>query len=322
MRLSVTIGTPITLLTAAAVCCARINGDAIITFTHNDDLEADLEEFLFDLFSDNPDVFDFDWSGRTTKLYLACSEDDYKYIKWFIEDWKYKHRDEYDESLKEDYITVDGISYDEYEIYRKYHDLIRSDKVDALHGIYYDVGGNEDEFIIDAIDRGFSKLDIMSFLMYAVEDSLSLREIKGLFKSLNISLKESSMYDYYDVPDGAFDMHNDMPTEEDEMWSELSTKQREIINALEELGYRGSLTRFFSKIIGSWTKVYDTDKSTSSGVEITVDLDGKVTVQEFVYSVDEEDLTDLSPVKVVKSATDVKKLDSWAKRIKKRGISL
>ena len=298
------------------------NGDAIITFTHNDDLEADLEEFLFDLFSDNPDVFDFDWSGRTTKLYLACSEDDYKYIKWFIEDWKYKHRDEYDESLKEDYITVDGISYDEYEIYRKYHDLIRSDKVDALHGIYYDVGGNEDEFIIDAIDRGFSKLDIMSFLMYAVEDSLSLREIKGLFKSLNISLKESSMYDYYDVPDGAFDMHNDMPTEEDEMWSELSTKQREIINALEELGYNGNLTRFFSKIIGSWTKVYDTDKSTSSGVEITVDLDGKVTVQEFVYSVDEEDLTDLSPVKVVKSATDVKKLDSWAKRIKKRGISL
>ena len=76
------------------------NGDAIITFTHNDDLEADLEEFLFDLFSDNPDVFEFDWSGRTTKLYLACSEDDYKYIKWFIEDWKYKHRDEYDESLR------------------------------------------------------------------------------------------------------------------------------------------------------------------------------------------------------------------------------
>ena len=382
------------------------NGDAIITFTHNDDLEADLEEFLFDLFSDNPDVFEFDWSGKTTKLYLACSEDDYKYIKWFIEDWKYKHRDEYDESLKEDYIdgeyadqdslskryrelvanggtfklsklfnrakgdyskfvqlavkngfskidvaayalcvddqrtihnvklclgideslkedyiTVDGISYDEYEIYRKYHDIIRSDKVDKLHGIYYDVGGNEDEFIIDAIDGGFSKLDIMAFLMYAVEDSLSLREIKGLFKSLNISLKESSMYDYYDVPDGAFDMHNDMPTEEDEMWSELSTKQREIVNALEELGYNGNLTRFFSKIIGSWAKVYDTDKSTSSGVEITVDLDGKVTVQEFVYAVDEEDLTDLSPVKVVKSAADVKKLDSWAKRIKKHDIS-
>lgn len=298
------------------------NGDASISFTHNDDLEADLEEFLFDLFSDNPDVFEFDWSGRNTILYLACSEDDYKYIKWFIEDWKYKHRDEYDESLKEDYITVGDISYDEYEIYRKYHDLIRSDKVDSLHGIYYDVGGNEDEFIIDAIDSGFSKLDITAFLMYAVEDSLSLREVKGLFKSLNISLKESSMYDYYDVPDGAFDMHNDMPTEEDEMWSELSTKQREIINALEELGYRGSLTRFFSKIIGSWTKVYDTDKSTSSGVEITVDLDGKVTVQEFVYAVDEEDVTDLSPVKVVKSAADVKKLDSWAKRIKKHDISL
>lgn len=137
----------------------------------------------------------------------------------------------------------------------------------------------------------------------------------------NESLKESSMYDYYDVPDGAFDMYNDMPTEEDEMWSELSTKQREIINALEELGYSGSLTRFFNKIIGSWTKVYDTDKSTSSGVEITVDLDGEVIVQEFAYSIDEEDLTDLSPVKIVKSSADVKKLDSWAKRIKKHNIS-
>jgi len=78
------------------------NGDAIITFTHNDDLEADLEEFLFDIFKDNPDVFDFDWSGSNTNLYLACNKDDYDYIKWFIEDWKDKHKDEYDESLKED----------------------------------------------------------------------------------------------------------------------------------------------------------------------------------------------------------------------------
>lgn len=83
------------------------NGDAIISFTHNDDLEADLEEFLFDLFSDNPDVFDFDWSDIYTNLYLSCSKDDYDYIKWFIEDWKYKHRDEYDESLKEYYDAQD-----------------------------------------------------------------------------------------------------------------------------------------------------------------------------------------------------------------------
>lgn len=73
------------------------NGNAAIAFAHNDDLEADLEEFLFDLFSDNPDVFEFDWYGKDTKLYLSCSEEDYKYIEWFIEDWKYKHRDEYDE---------------------------------------------------------------------------------------------------------------------------------------------------------------------------------------------------------------------------------
>ena len=100
------------------------NGNASISFTHNDDLEADLEEFLFDLFSDNPDVFEFDWSGKDTKLYLACNEDDYKYIKWFIEDWKYKHRDEYDESLKEYYDaqdfdrgTEDMFNYGDSDIY-------------------------------------------------------------------------------------------------------------------------------------------------------------------------------------------------------------
>ena len=84
------------------------NGDATIAFPHNDDLEADLEEFLFDLFSDNPDVFEFDWSGKTTILYLDCSEDDYKYIKWFIKDWKYKHRDEYDE-------YDESLEYDRYD---------------------------------------------------------------------------------------------------------------------------------------------------------------------------------------------------------------
>lgn len=126
------------------------NGDAIITFTHNDDLEADLEEFLFDIFKDNPDVFDFDWSGRNTHLYLACNKDDYDYIKWFINDWKDKHRDEYDESLK-----------------------------------------------------------------------------------------ESGMYDYYDTPDGAFDMHNDMPTEEDEWWSFIPSELRAVVHEMEETGWEG-----------------------------------------------------------------------------------
>ena len=225
------------------------------------------------------------------------------------------------ESLKED--TIDGVYVDIDSLSRRYRKMMLSGKLDDIVALYHEVGGDFDEFVIEALQRGFSKLDIMCFSV--CNDGMSINNFKHRLRMLGMldeSLKESSMYDYYDVPDGAFDMHNDMPTEEDEMWSELSTKQREIINALEELGYSGSLTRFFSKIIGSWTKVYDTDKSTSSGVEITVDLDGKVTVQEFVYSVDEEDLTDLSPVKVVKSASDVKKLDSWAKRIKKHDISL
>jgi len=112
-------------------------------------------------------------------------------MKLFIEEYPKQTIHKTDESLKEDYINIDGVYYDDYEIYRRYHDLIRSDKVNKLHGIYYDVGGNEDDFIIDAIDSGFSKLDIAAFLMFAVEDSLSLKEIKGLFKSLNISLNDS-----------------------------------------------------------------------------------------------------------------------------------
>ena len=224
------------------------------------------------------------------------------------------------ESLKED--TIDGVYVDIDSLSRRYRKMMLSGELDDIVALYHEVGGDFDEFVIEALQRGFSKLDIMCFSV--CNDGMSINNFKNRLRMLGMldeSLKESSMYDYYDVPDGAFDMHNDMPTEEDEMWSELSTKQREIINALEELGYSGSLTRFFSKIIGSWTKVYDTDKSTSSGVEVTVDLDGKITVQEFVYSVDEEDLTDLSPVKIVKSAADVKKLDSWASRIKKHNIS-
>lgn len=224
------------------------------------------------------------------------------------------------ESLKED--TIDGVYVDIDSLSRRYRKMMLSGELDDIIALYHEVGGDFDEFVIEALQRGFSKLDIMCF--YVCNDGMSINNFKHRLRMLGMldeSLKESSMYDYYDVPDGAFDMHNDMPTEEDEMWSELSTKQREIINALEELGYSGSLTRFFSKIIGSWTKVYDTDKSTSSGVEVTVDLDGKITVQEFVYSVDEEDLTDISPVKIVKSAADVKKLDSWASRIKKHNIS-
>ena len=114
------------------------NGNASISFTHNDDLEADLEEFLFDLFSDNPDVFEFDWSGKNTILCLACSEDDYKYIQWFIKDWKYKHRDEYDESLKEYYDAQDFDSGIE--------DVFNYDSSDMYDDIPDEPYTEEDEF--------------------------------------------------------------------------------------------------------------------------------------------------------------------------------
>ena len=91
------------------------NKNRIISFRHNDDLEADLEEFLFDVFSENPDVFEFDWQGKNTYLYLNCNEDNYDYIKWFIEDWKDKHRDEYDECVSESVSLKENEMDDWYE---------------------------------------------------------------------------------------------------------------------------------------------------------------------------------------------------------------
>lgn len=161
------------------------NGDAIITFIHNDDLEADLEEFLFDLFSDNPDVFDFDWLGKNTTLYLACSEDDYKYIEWFIEDWKYKHRDEYDESLKEYYIGSEyGEYFDEHSLRQRYNTMMMSGQLDDIINLYHDLGGDFDEFAIEATERGFSKIDI--FTVGLCVEGIPVKEIEKRLRMMHL----------------------------------------------------------------------------------------------------------------------------------------
>lgn len=225
------------------------------------------------------------------------------------------------ESLKEDYITVDGISYDEYEIYRKYNDLIRSDKADKLHGIYYDFGGNEDEFIVDAIDNGFSKLDITAFLMYAVEDSLSLREIKGIFKSLNINLKESSMYDYYDVPDNAFDMHNDMPTPEDDWWASIPSELRAVVHEMEEQGWEG--VGFTTTGVEYCISTEDKNRpELSYEMCVTIyDRDDSVSLSKYVdiFDWDKEKevsrIPNTSGVTEFRTPQDVKKFTQWFKRL-------
>lgn len=99
----------------------------------------------------------------------------------------------------------------------------------------------------------------------------------------------------------------------------LDTNERAIVDKLEQLGYRGSKPiKFDGKLMGYWDKVYYTDKKSSSGVQIYIDpFDGSVEVQEFVNDIDEENLTDLCPVKKVRSPQDVVKIDRWAKGIEK-----
>lgn len=54
-----------------------------------------------------------------------------------------------------------------------------------------------------------------------------------------LKLRESGMYDYYDTPDNAFDMHNDMPTEEDEWWASIPSNLRAVVHEMEETGWEG-----------------------------------------------------------------------------------
>lgn len=92
-----------------------------------------------------------------------------------------------------------------------------------------------------------------------------------------------------------------------------------VMDKLEELGYYGTRAiPFGNSTIMSYSNNYFTDKKQSSGVTVYIDpIDGDVEVQEFVYDVDGEDLTDLCPVKKVRSPQDVVKIDRWAKGIEK-----
>lgn len=104
----------------------------------------------------------------------------------------------------------------------------------------------------------------------------------------------------------------------------MSNEQVSVVDKLEQLGYDGiKPIKFDGKYLMNYSKTYDTDKKTASGVVVYIDpLDGDVEVQEFVYGVDTEDLTDLCPVKIVRNANDVVKIDRWAKGIKKSSIPI
>lgn len=92
----------------------------------------------------------------------------------------------------------------------------------------------------------------------------------------------------------------------------------DIIRKLDELDYYGIKPIQFGKdTLMSFSKNYFTDEVKSNGVSVDIDpLNGDVTVTEFIYDVDGEDLTDLCPVKKVRTVNDVIKIDHWAKNIR------
>lgn len=93
----------------------------------------------------------------------------------------------------------------------------------------------------------------------------------------------------------------------------------DIIRKLDELDYYGIKPIQFGKdTLMSFSKNYFTDKVKSNGVTVDIDpLNGDVTVTEFIYDIDGEDLTVLCPVKKVRTVNDVIKIDRWANNIRK-----
>lgn len=93
----------------------------------------------------------------------------------------------------------------------------------------------------------------------------------------------------------------------------------DIIRKLDELDYYGIKPIQFGKdTLMSFSKNYFTDKVKSNGVTVDIDpLNGDVTVTEFIYDIDGEDLTVLCPVKKVRTVKDVIKIDRWANNIRK-----
>lgn len=152
--------------------------------------------------------------------------------------------------------------------------------------------GHSEDFADEVIELILDKYD--DDQRYWDEYDESLRTVKNKKYYRNRLFKES-IFDYLD----------------ERTWS--------IVDELERRGYKsGKPIRFGGKLLVDYTKVYETDKRTMSGVEITIDpLEGDVKVQEFSEGIDTEDLTELCPVDFVQTAMDVQKIDNWAKQIKK-----
>lgn len=132
------------------------------------------------------------------------------------------------ESIKEYYIGSEyGEYFDEYSLRQRYNTMMELDKLDDIINLYHDLGGDFDEFAIEATERGFSKIDI--FTIGLCVEGIPVKEIEKRLRMLH--LMDESLKEYYDAQDfdrgiedtfnyDGSDMYDDIPdepyTEEDE----------------------------------------------------------------------------------------------------------
>ena len=172
------------------------------------------------------------------------------------------------ESLKED--TIDGVYVDIDSLSRRYRKMMLSGELDDIVALYHEVGGDFDEFVIEALQRGFSKLDIMCFSM--CNDGMSINNFKNRLRMLN--MLDESLKEYYDAQDfdrgtedmfnyDGSDMYDDIPdepyTEEDEFNYYVDYVYNHTRNPQEAKRYlrsEGKSKEYIDQVIAAVDEIY------------------------------------------------------------------
>lgn len=172
------------------------------------------------------------------------------------------------ESLKED--TIDGVYVDIDSLSRRYRKMMLSGKLDDIIELYHEVGGDFDEFVIEALQRGFSKLDIMCFSV--CNDGMSINSFKNRLRMLG--MLDENLKEYYDAQDfdrgiedmfnyDGSDMYDDIPdepfTEEDEFNYYVDYVYNHTKNRSEAARYlrsEGKSKEYIDQVIAAVEEIY------------------------------------------------------------------
>lgn len=172
------------------------------------------------------------------------------------------------ESLKED--TIDGVYVDIDSLSRRYRKMMLSGELDDIVALYHEVGGDFDEFVIEALQRGFSKLDIMCFSV--CNDGMSINNFKHRLRMLG--MLDENLKEYYDAQDfdrgiedtfnyDSSDMYDDIPdepfTEEDEFNYYVDYVYNNTRNPQEAARYlrsEGKSKEYIDQVIAAVDEIY------------------------------------------------------------------